>query len=153
MQARMKTDTNGETDVDFDLREWETSWAEAVHKPDEAEEAYPAAEQDVGDGIAENPFAEPFQTPDTRQEPFTFSEPADAGVDESQVTPQHHTGTGTGADTDTAHEPPDEALANLALAEPVPPNGGYGWVCTLAVFLVNAHTWGVNAVSRPSSCT
>lgn len=26
------------------------------------------------------------------------------------------------------------------------PNGGYGWVCALSVFLINAHTWGVNAV-------
>jgi hypothetical protein len=30
--------------------------------------------------------------------------------------------------------------------EDVPPNGGYGWVCTLCVFLINAHTWGVNSV-------
>lgn len=29
----------------------------------------------------------------------------------------------------------------------VPPNGGYGWVCVACVFLVNAHTWGLNFVS------
>ncbi|KAI5457175.1 major facilitator superfamily domain-containing protein [Mariannaea sp. PMI_226] len=29
--------------------------------------------------------------------------------------------------------------------EPNPPNGGYGWVCTLSVFLINAHTWGINS--------
>lgn len=29
----------------------------------------------------------------------------------------------------------------------VPPDGGYGWVCTACVFLINAHTWGVNSVS------
>ena len=28
----------------------------------------------------------------------------------------------------------------------VPPNGGYGWVCTACCFLINAHTWGVNSV-------
>ncbi|OAA40562.1 Major facilitator superfamily domain, general substrate transporter [Metarhizium rileyi] len=39
----------------------------------------------------------------------------------------------------------DGAMANVATAEPVPPNGGYAWVCTFAVFLINAHTWGVNA--------
>jgi MFS family permease len=26
-----------------------------------------------------------------------------------------------------------------------PPNGGYGWVCTACVALINAHTWGVNS--------
>ncbi|KAI9158172.1 putative transporter MCH2 [Paramyrothecium foliicola] len=42
-------------------------------------------------------------------------------------------------------EPSDDYLVNLATIEPVPPNGGYGWVCTFAVLLVNAHTWGINA--------
>lgn len=27
-------------------------------------------------------------------------------------------------------------------------DGGYGWVCVVAVFLINAHTWGINSV-RP----
>ena len=31
--------------------------------------------------------------------------------------------------------------------EYVPPNGGYGWVCVVCVFLINAHTWGINFVS------
>lgn len=31
--------------------------------------------------------------------------------------------------------------------EYVPPNGGYGWLCVLCVFLINAHTWGLNFVS------
>ncbi|QSZ29068.1 hypothetical protein DSL72_003578 [Monilinia vaccinii-corymbosi] len=26
-----------------------------------------------------------------------------------------------------------------------PPDGGYGWVCVGCVFLINAHTWGVNS--------
>ena len=33
----------------------------------------------------------------------------------------------------------------------VPPNGGYGWVCVVCVFLINAHTWGINFVSWPLS--
>ena len=41
----------------------------------------------------------------------------------------------------------DETRPNLVLAEPAPPNGGYGWVCTFAVFLINAHTWGISVVS------
>lgn len=40
-----------------------------------------------------------------------------------------------------------EEAANVATVEPVPPDGKYGWVCTFAVFMINAHTWGVNAVS------
>jgi hypothetical protein len=32
----------------------------------------------------------------------------------------------------------------------VPPDGGYGWVCVACVFLINAHTWGVNSVSTLS---
>ncbi|OAP59401.1 hypothetical protein AYL99_06699 [Fonsecaea erecta] len=37
--------------------------------------------------------------------------------------------------------PPLDAVS----AEDVPPNGGYGWVCTACVFLINAHTWGLNS--------
>ncbi|RAK96974.1 MFS general substrate transporter [Aspergillus ibericus CBS 121593] len=29
--------------------------------------------------------------------------------------------------------------------EDIPPNGGYGWVCTFCVFMINVHTWGVNS--------
>ena len=37
------------------------------------------------------------------------------------------------------------APTNAILVENIPPNGGYGWVCTLCIFLINAHTWGINA--------
>ncbi|OAA32474.1 Major facilitator superfamily domain, general substrate transporter [Moelleriella libera RCEF 2490] len=28
---------------------------------------------------------------------------------------------------------------------PPPPNGGYGWVCTACVSVINGHTWGLNS--------
>ena len=35
--------------------------------------------------------------------------------------------------------------SSTAYVHDVPPNGGYGWVCTFCVFLINIHTWGVNS--------
>ncbi|KAH7045212.1 major facilitator superfamily domain-containing protein [Macrophomina phaseolina] len=35
--------------------------------------------------------------------------------------------------------------ANTDSEEDGPPNGGYAWICTICVFLINAHTWGVNS--------
>ena len=35
---------------------------------------------------------------------------------------------------------------NVTTREDVPPDGGCGWICTLCVLLINAHTWGVNSV-------
>lgn len=43
---------------------------------------------------------------------------------------------------------PFAANLNVVSQVDVPPNGGYGWVCTACVFLINAHTWGVNSVSN-----
>lgn len=37
------------------------------------------------------------------------------------------------------------ARTNVTSREDVPPDGGYGWVCTICVFLINANTWGVNS--------
>ena len=39
--------------------------------------------------------------------------------------------------------------SNIASIEDIPPDGGYGWICTLCVFLINAHTWGINSVCLP----
>lgn len=43
-------------------------------------------------------------------------------------------------------EPSQEAV-NIARRQDIAPDGGYGWVCTACVFMINAHTWGVNSVS------
>ena len=47
----------------------------------------------------------------------------------------------------------DGPQINIAEREDVPPDGGYGWVCTACVFMVNAHTWGVNSVCTVLSHT
>jgi hypothetical protein len=39
-------------------------------------------------------------------------------------------------------------LTNVASREDIPPDGGYGWVCTACVLLINANTWGVNSVRQ-----
>ncbi|KAK0701731.1 major facilitator superfamily domain-containing protein [Lasiosphaeria miniovina] len=38
----------------------------------------------------------------------------------------------------------EAAVGNVATVEDVPPDGGYGWMCTFCVFMINANTWGVN---------
>ena len=40
--------------------------------------------------------------------------------------------------------------SNIADREDVPPDGGYGWVCSIAFLFINAHTWGVNSVRDPT---
>ena len=50
------------------------------------------------------------------------------------------------------HDQPSPA-AHPKDREYVPPNGGYGWVCVVCVFLINAHTWGINFVSWSLSIT
>ena len=40
-----------------------------------------------------------------------------------------------------------QSQAHTIDLEYVPPDGGYGWVCVVCVFLINAHTWGLNFVS------
>ncbi|KAK3934256.1 major facilitator superfamily domain-containing protein [Diplogelasinospora grovesii] len=47
---------------------------------------------------------------------------------------------------DSAESPVEpESGFNVATIEDIPPDGGYGWICTVCVFMINANTWGVNA--------
>ncbi|KAH6638467.1 putative MFS transporter [Boeremia exigua] len=74
-------------------------------------------------------------TPDSNQSPST---PHSASMmEKNSSTPLHdrafHFGT-------------DKKGRNVSKKDPaVPPNGGYGWVCTICVALINAHTWGINS--------
>lgn len=57
------------------------------------------------------------------------SEPA-VGVGDEFLTASWHS-------TDSETQPVD--------SQPIP-EGGYGWVCVVCTFLMNAHTWGINSV-------
>lgn len=46
--------------------------------------------------------------------------------------------TTAGQDADVAQPVEKEVVDS-------PPNGGYGWVCVLCCFWINAHTWGINS--------
>ena len=56
-----------------------------------------------------------------------------------------------------SHELNDSGLKHPELSPPqdvvsvedVPPNGGYGWVCTACVFMLTAYSWGLNSISHP----
>ncbi|KAF2722779.1 MFS general substrate transporter [Polychaeton citri CBS 116435] len=67
------------------------------------------------------------------------------GEDEiSSLCSSHH---GVAAKQSLRHDMKDEPhmIAQRDNAPPPPPNGGYGWVCTVCVGLINAHTWGLNS--------
>ncbi|OAL36349.1 hypothetical protein AYO20_04245 [Fonsecaea nubica] len=52
---------------------------------------------------------------------------------------------GQGIGESSTHQLQDNPPQDAVPIEDVPPNGGYGWVCTACVFLINAHTWGLNS--------
>ncbi|KAJ5294034.1 hypothetical protein PENANT_c009G05503 [Penicillium antarcticum] len=47
------------------------------------------------------------------------------------------------APPDTENIVPSRINSTDALDD-IPPNGGYGWVCTFCAFMITVHTWGVN---------
>lgn len=49
-------------------------------------------------------------------------------------------------DDEPANTDPEQAQSPARIEVEPPPDGGYGWVCVMCVFLVNAHTWGINSV-------
>ncbi|KAL9116627.1 MAG: hypothetical protein Q9187_006849 [Circinaria calcarea] len=75
-------------------------------------------------------YKKPMQHPVTQLEPNLLVDP--------------------GLNGDTGESILTKNLADVANLEKdvqdVPPDGGYGWVCVACVFMVNAHTWGLNSV-------
>lgn len=43
--------------------------------------------------------------------------------------------------------PADESPNNVVSTSEEFREGGYGWVCVACTAIINAHTWGINAVS------
>ncbi|KFY87562.1 hypothetical protein V500_06892 [Pseudogymnoascus sp. VKM F-4518 (FW-2643)] len=73
------------------------------------------------------------------------SEPraATKAAEDDQLTSYPNNGS---SETDTEKTPIGLApLAPLAPEADVAPDGGYGWVVVACVFMINAHTWGINS--------
>lgn len=47
------------------------------------------------------------------------------------------------------HTDPSQAQSPALLEVQSNPDGGYGWVYVMCVFMINAHTWGINSVRIP----
>jgi len=72
---------------------------------------------------------------DVERESMTTSTPP--GVEKRDENPACHTGP------DAHNKETSNTPASIAPDEP--PNGGYGWVCTICCATINAHTWGLNS--------
>lgn len=76
-------------------------------------------------------FATTSTTPSSLTNPHKIERPASR--DSNIVTTRSHSPN---------EQPP---AANEPSTPEPPPNGGYGWVCTACVAIINAHTWGINS--------
>ncbi|MCJ1308081.1 Tubulin beta chain (Beta tubulin) [Agyrium rufum] len=71
---------------------------------------------------------------------------SDLGTSESpthNTDPTEDTQTLNGVDRETKAE--QAVTADSPPPQDEPPDGGYGWVCVACIFLINAHTWGINS--------
>lgn len=54
--------------------------------------------------------------------------------------------TSAAVDASASQAQEDGEASTVVLAKDATPDGGYGWICVACVFLINAHTWGINSV-------
>jgi hypothetical protein len=71
------------------------------------------------------------------------------GIDHRQSTGADGGASMQSGKTEVSNDPEQTGQVGTKAVD-VPPDGGYGWVCVACVFLINAHTWGVNSVCIPS---
>lgn len=69
------------------------------------------------------------------------------GIDPQRDSPQGTENMSTKSEKTISATDPEAPAALEDKPADIPPDGGYGWVCVGCVFLINAHTWGVNSVS------
>ncbi|KAG6202696.1 hypothetical protein E4U35_005040 [Claviceps purpurea] len=85
------------------------------------------------DPTIKDPSHEDTLTPRQRSDDTSTSERQDAEAPSKKKQTQTHVVSASAM----IHVPPP--------SPPPPPDGGYGWVCTACVCLINAHTWGLNS--------
>lgn len=62
-----------------------------------------------------------------------------------QASPHEHNNSLAASGTAIAGPGTDRSQAEEKIEVEEPPDGGYGWVCVMCTFVINAHTWGINS--------
>lgn len=86
-----------------------------------------------------------------KNETITSSRPGDDSIPPSTDFSEKTVSENDPVDNEAVSADPEQAQPLARSEVEPPPDGGYGWVCVLCVFLVNAHTWGINSVGFVTS--
>lgn len=63
----------------------------------------------------------------------------------AKTNPNEHDNSPIDSDTTIAGLGADQPQVEEKKEVDEPPDGGYGWVCVVCTFFINAHTWGINS--------
>ncbi|KAL8824660.1 MAG: hypothetical protein Q9191_004907 [Dirinaria sp. TL-2023a] len=66
-------------------------------------------------------------------------------VNEATAHIDHQHGSVSSSGITAAASDEEQAVVAGERKQNDPPDGGYGWVCVICCFLINAHTWGINS--------